>query len=71
MIVGNLLNYNFLEKAIKGKDVIFHFAALSDLDESLYQPIKTIEHNILGTAYALDLCRKYKIKRFREKLGFI
>ena len=64
MIVGNLLNYSFLEKAIKGKDVIFHFAALSDLDESLYQPIKTIEHNILGTAYALDLSRKYKIKRF-------
>ena len=64
MIVGNLLNYNFLEKAIKGKDIIFHFAALSDLSESLYQPVKTIKSNILGTAYALELCRKHKIKRF-------
>ena len=64
MIVGNLLNYNFLEKAIKGNDVIFHFAALSDLSESLYQPVKTIKSNILGTAYVLELCRKHKIKRF-------
>ena len=64
MIIGNLLNYNFLEKAIIGKDVIFHFAALSDLSESLYQPVKTIKSNILGTAYVLELCRKHKIKRF-------
>ncbi len=64
MITGDILNYNFLEEAIKGKDVIFHFAALSDLNESLHQPLKTIKSNILGTAYALELCRKHKIKRF-------
>tara|TARA_B100000315_G_scaffold108314_1_gene99431 strand:- start:401 stop:1273 length:873 start_codon:yes stop_codon:yes gene_type:complete len=64
MITGDLLNYNFLEKAIKGKDIIFHFAALSDLSESLYQPVKTITNNILGTVYTLELCRKHKIRRF-------
>ena len=64
IIVGNLLNYNLLKKAIKGKDVVFHFAALSDLTDSLYHPIKTIKHNILGTTYVLELCKKYKIKRF-------
>ena len=64
IIIGNLLNYNLLKKAIKGKDIVFHFAGLSDLNDSLYQPIKTVEYNILGTTYALDLCKKYKIKRF-------
>tara|TARA_B100000029_G_C17574220_1_gene957639 strand:+ start:1483 stop:2355 length:873 start_codon:yes stop_codon:yes gene_type:complete len=64
IIIGDLLNYNSLEKAIKGKDIIFHFAALSDLGESLYKPIKTIKYNILGTVYALEICRKNKIKRF-------
>ena len=64
MIIGNLLNYNFLEKAIIGKDVIFHFAAFSDINESFYQPIQTIKHNILGTTYALELCKKHKVKRF-------
>ena len=64
IIISDLLNYNSLEKAIKGQDIIFHFAALSDLGESLYKPIKTIEYNILGTAYALEICKKHKIKRF-------
>ena len=64
IIIGNLLNYNLLKKAIKGKDIIFHFAGLSDLNDSLYQPIKTIKYNILGTTSALDLCKKYKVKRF-------
>ena len=48
-----MLNYNLLKKAIKGKDIIFHFAGLSDLNDSLYQPIKSVEYNILGTTYAL------------------
>lgn len=64
MIVGNLLNYSLLEKAIKGKDIILHFAGMSDLGESLYKPIQTIEHNILGTAYILEICKKYSVKRF-------
>ena len=63
MITGNILNYNLLKKSIKGKDVVFHFAALSDIEESLYQPIKTIKYNILATSYILELCKKYKIKR--------
>ena len=64
MIVGNLLNYSLLERAIKGQDIILHFAGMSDLGESLYKPIKTIEHNILGTAYILEFCKRYSVKRF-------
>ena len=63
MIIGNLLNYTLLEKTIKGKDIVFHFGALSNITESLHQPIKTIKYNILATSYILELCKKYKIKR--------
>jgi UDP-glucose 4-epimerase len=63
MITGNLLNYSLLKKVIKGKDIVFHFAALSDIGESLNQPIKTIKYNILATTYVLELCKIYKIKR--------
>ena len=48
MITGNILNYNSLKKSIKGKDVVFHFAALSDIEESLYQPIKTIKSYLVS-----------------------
>lgn len=64
MVIGNLLEYKKLEKSIKEKDFVFHFAGLSDIEKAFNQPIKTIEYNILGTAYVLELCRKYKIKRF-------
>ncbi len=64
MHVGDILNYKKLEAAIKGSDVVYHFAALADIDESLAKPIKSVNYNILGTVYALELSKKYKIKRF-------
>ena len=64
MQVGDILNYKELEKAIKGADIVFHFAALTDLGQSLKKPLDTVKLNILGTVLALELCRKYKIKRF-------
>ena len=38
-IRGNLLNYKKLEKVVKNQDVVFHFAALSDLNEALMKPL--------------------------------
>jgi len=64
MITGNLLKSNQIEKAVKNKDIIFHFAGLSDLNEALNQPKKSIMLNILGTVNLLEAARKYNIKRF-------
>ena len=64
MFIGNILNPNDLENAIKNTDVVFHFAALADLDQALKNPINTVKVNILGTVQVLELCRKHNIKRF-------
>jgi UDP-glucose 4-epimerase len=64
MFIGNILNPNDLENVIKNTDVVFHFAALADLDQALKNPINTVKVNILGTVQALELCRKHNIKRF-------
>ncbi len=63
-IRGNLLNYKKLEKVVKNQDVVFHFAALSDLNEALMKPLETVKLNILGTIFLLELSKKYKINRF-------
>lgn len=63
-IKGNLLNFKNLEKVVKKNQVIFHFAALSDLNEALLKPLETVKFNILGTIYLLELSKKYKINRF-------
>ena len=64
MFIGDILNPNDLENVIKNTDVVFHFAALADLNQALKNPINTVKVNILGTVQALELCCKYNIKRF-------
>ncbi len=62
-IKGDLLSSS-LKTAIKNKDVIYNFAAISDIDEAIKKPIETAKINILGTLKILDLIKKKKIKRF-------
>ena len=58
MYVGDILNQRSLERAVKGADIVFHFAALSDLEEAFNEPIKSVNINVLGTVQALELCKK-------------
>ena len=63
MYVGNILNHRVIEKAIKNAKIVFHFAALADLDEAYFKPLETVKNNILGTVNILELSRKHNIKR--------
>ena len=64
MVVGSILDKNNLESVIKDADYVYHFAAIADIHESAVNPLKTIEINVLGTCYILDLCVKYGISKF-------
>ena len=41
MYVGDILNQRSLERAVKGADIVFHFAALSDLEEAFKRAKKS------------------------------
>ena len=62
-IKGSLFSKN-LTKAIKNQDVIYNFAAISDIDEAIKYPMKTANTNIIGTLNILELIKNKKIKRF-------
>jgi len=64
MIVGDLLDAATLEKSIAGSDIVYHFAALADLNDALDKPVETVRINVLGTVQALEASRKHNIKRF-------
>jgi len=64
MLVGNLLDKVALENAIKETEIVYHFAALADLNDALDKPLETAKTNILGTIEALETCRKHGVKRF-------
>ena len=63
-INGDIADNKVLERAIKNSLYVYNFAGIADLDYGASQPIKSIEQNILATVKMLDLCKKYKIKRF-------
>ena len=53
-----------LKKIIKGAEIVYHFAAIANIGEALANPINTVKTNILGTVNILEICRRYKVKRF-------
>lgn len=64
MIVGNILDQDILDQIVDGKDVVYHFAGIADIDECATRPVDTAKYNILGTVQLLESCRKARIKRF-------
>tara|TARA_B100000941_G_scaffold290899_2_gene275695 strand:+ start:1653 stop:2513 length:861 start_codon:yes stop_codon:yes gene_type:complete len=63
MVVGDILKIDDLKKVISQSDVVYNFAAISDIDEAENKPQITANVNIIGTLNILELCKKYKIKR--------
>ncbi len=64
MIVGDITNKHSVKEAIKGMDVVYNFAGISDIEEASKQPIETVKFNILGNTILLEAAKENKIKRF-------
>ena len=64
MIIGDLLDESRLVDAIEGCDVVYNFAAISDLDESLTKPIETVKINVLGNVLVLNACQQAEVQRY-------
>ncbi|MBU4488971.1 MAG: NAD(P)-dependent oxidoreductase [Candidatus Omnitrophica bacterium] len=64
LIKGDIRDAGKVEKAIAGKDIVYNFAGLANIDESAQEPLETIYTNIIGNANILEGCRKNKVERF-------
>ena len=62
-VKGNILDYKSLEKVIKKVKIVYHFAALANLDEALNKPLETVQTNIMGTVNVLELAKKHNLKK--------
>lgn len=60
----DISDFEKLKKKISKFDTILHFAAFSDINDSLNAPLQTVKTNILGTVNLLEICRIKKIKNF-------
>ena len=64
VVIGDVHEIEKLNKVIAGAEVVYNFAAVSDLNDALSQPLKTISVNVLGNANVLESCRLHNVKRF-------
>ena len=63
-VKGSILNKKLIKSLLKKNKLVFHLAALSDINKTIKTPSKTILVNILGTERLLEESQKSKVKRF-------
>lgn len=64
LLLGNILDKDRVEMASSNVDIIFHAAALKNLEITEYNPIDTIDVNVNGTVNMIKASIKNKPKKF-------
>jgi UDP-glucose 4-epimerase len=64
MIRGDVLDAEGLRDAAKGCSVVYHLAALANLETAHGAAVDAAEQNILGTLHALEAARLAAVERF-------
>src|SRR5262249_23297003 len=59
VVAGNIEDQDFVEKQVKGKDIVFHLAALIAIPYSYVSPRSYVRTNIEGTLNILEASRKF------------
>lgn len=65
-IHGDICKTEDVKEAMKGIEIVVHFAAETHVDRSITGPAEFVKTNIIGTQILLDLAIKNKIKRFHH-----
>ena len=64
MIIGDIMDKALVERSVKGRDVVYNFAGMADIEMANRKPLESVSVNILGNTIILEACRKAGIKRF-------
>ena len=63
-LLGNILDKDRVEMAGNDVDIIFHLAAIKNIEISEFNPIETIDANVIGTVNMIKMTMKNKPKKF-------
>lgn len=64
LLLGSILDSNRVDMAINDVDIIFHLAAIKNIEISEFNPIETIDTNINGTVNLIKSSIQNKPKKF-------
>ncbi len=60
---GDIRDYDNISKAIKGKHIVFHLAALIAIPYSYQSPAAYVKTNIEGTLNVMEACKNFNIEK--------
>ncbi|MBO8428010.1 MAG: GDP-mannose 4,6-dehydratase [Firmicutes bacterium] len=67
LVIGDICDEVIVSKILnEGIDLIINFAAETHVDNSIINPKTFYKSNIFGVINLLELCKKYKVKRFHQ-----
>ncbi|MCM2284753.1 MAG: NAD-dependent epimerase/dehydratase family protein [Desulfobacula sp.] len=62
LISGDVLDFNSMNQAMEGADIVVHAAAIAGIDTVIKNPIKTMEVNIIGTSNVLKAAHENRVR---------
>lgn len=63
-VLADVRDQNRMNELIADADVVFHLASLIEAGESVKEPAKYFDNNLMGTLSVLEAMRRNQIKRF-------
>ncbi|WP_289663030.1 polysaccharide biosynthesis protein [Flavobacterium panacagri] len=61
--IGDVRDYNSVERAMRGVDYVFHAAALKQVPSCEFFPLEATKTNVLGTQNVIDAAGTNKVKK--------
>ena len=61
--IGDIRDFNSINKAIENTDYVFHAAALKQVPTCEFYPMEAVQTNIIGTRNVIEACKYNKIKK--------
>ena len=49
MIIGNILDREKVRESVRNAQIVFHFAAMADIQEARDNPVDAATYNVIGT----------------------
>jgi UDP-glucose 4-epimerase len=63
VVTGDVADPHYMQWAVKGRDVVFHLAALIAIPHSYVAPSSYVQTNVVGTLNVLEACRTHGVGR--------
>jgi len=64
MVIGDVTDFDQVEKAIKGNKYVYNFAAIAEISAANANPILTLQINTLGTVNSLEAAKMHGVSRY-------